>query len=172
MRMPSFWHLKTCPEATQIERVGMKALSSIEHMILVDIDPLKNTNFFPKNTIIQITSWTILTRSKISVIYRKELFTLISWLWQAYAHCQNCIVQHNNSMLLAVKRVGKHEEQASNIEQVQKKEPSGWTRAHSIHCHLDWTCFSNKKSLLWNNLWKQRLREVPCEEIFQHWTIC
>jgi hypothetical protein len=141
-------------------------------MILVDIDPLKNTNFFPKNTIIQITSWTILTRSKISVIYRKELFTLISWLWQAYAHCQNCIVQHNNSMLLAVKRVGKHEEQASNIEQVQKKEPSGWTRAHSIHCHLDWTCFSNKKSLLWNNLWKQRLREVPCEEIFQHWTIC
>jgi hypothetical protein len=54
--MPSFWHLKTCPEATQTERVGMKALFSIEHMILVDIDPLENTNSFPKNTIIQITS--------------------------------------------------------------------------------------------------------------------
>jgi hypothetical protein len=66
MRMPSFWHLKTCPEATQTERVGMKALSSIEHMILVDIDPLKNTNFFPKNTIIQITSWTILTQKDLS----------------------------------------------------------------------------------------------------------
>ncbi len=86
--------------------------------------------------------------------------------------CQNCVVQHNNSMLLAVKRVGKREEQASNMEQVQKKELSGRTRAHSIHCHLDWTSFSNKKSLLWNNLWKQRLCEVPCEEIFQHWTIC
>lgn len=145
MRMPSFWHLKTCPEATQTERVGMKALSSIEHMILVDIDPLKNTNFFPKNTIIQITSWTILTHKDLSYS-QKRTFHINLMIMASICTlpiCQNCVVQHNNSMLLAVKRVGKHEEQASNMEQMQKKEPSGGRRAHSIHCHLDWTWFSN-----------------------------
>lgn len=88
MRMPSFWHLKTCPEATQTERVGMKALSSIEHMILVDIDPLKNTNSLPKNTVIQITSWTILTHKDLSYS-QKRTFHINLMIMASIAHFQS-----------------------------------------------------------------------------------